>query len=213
MELFKRIAYVYLALHALIDLALGVIVYHQIGLLVVSIAIMAVPFSLSIILYFGLRNEKFRGRYGRRVILWREPVGYWFCFAIVVLIHLGITGAMVSAAYETEMTTGPEIPITFIGTVKSIEPLGERELRVIPVDKDSRFAVTVHIESVTPKQVVFEGSTDQVFAVEYPGALFLAQEEDVIGKKYRFKAAWYQQRNGIKFSNLTASRVEDEDTQ
>jgi hypothetical protein len=100
------------------------------------------------------------------------------------------------------MTTSHKVSITFSGTVKSIEPLGKRELRVIPVDFDSKFAVTVHIESVTPGEVPLEGGTDQVFAVHSPARLFGAVKEDIVGKKYRFKVTW----NGVRhrFSELTA---------
>jgi len=107
--------------------------------------------------------------------------------------------------------TSHKVSITFIGTVKSIEPLRERELRVIPVDFDSRFAVTVHIESVTPKEVPLEGGTDQVFAVHSPAKLFRALEKDFIGRKYRFKVAW--DGVGHRFSGLTAAPIVDEDMQ
>jgi len=112
-------------------------------------------------------------------------------------------------AVNTNQSTGiksRKVSITFIGTVKSIEPLGKRQLRVTPVDLDARFAVTVHIESVTRGEVPLEGDTDQVFAVHSPAKIFgAAKEEDIIGKKYRFKVAW----NGVRhrFSDLSAGPV------
>lgn len=110
--------------------------------------------------------------------------------------------------------SSPDLPshkvsITFIGTVKSIEPLGQRELRVIPVDFDSRFAVTVHIESVTPGKAPLEGGADRVFAVHSPAQLFGAVEEDIVGKKYRFRVAWNGARH--RFSGLTTAPIVDEE--
>lgn len=91
-ELFKRYAFIFLALRVLIDLTLAVIIYHQVGNLAPSVGLMLIGCVFYIFLYFGIRNEEFPGRYGRRVSLWREPVAYWFCFAVLVLFHLLITG-------------------------------------------------------------------------------------------------------------------------
>lgn len=91
-ERFKYYAYLFLALRALIDLTLAVVIYRQVGALVVSVGFMALCGVFHLFLFFGIRNEEFRGRYGRRVILWREPVGYWFCVAFLVVFHLVITG-------------------------------------------------------------------------------------------------------------------------
>ena len=98
-----------------------------------------------------------------------------------------------------------------MATVKAIEPLGNRELQVIPVDLDSRFAVTVHIEAVTPRDVPLKVGTDQIFAVHSPARLFGAVNEDIIGRKYRFKVAWNGTRNNARFSELTAARIVEED--
>lgn len=102
-----------------------------------------------------------------------------------------------------------KVSIVFIGTVKSIEPLGKRDLRVIPVDVDPRFAITVHVESVTPKETPLKVDTDQVFAVHSPARLFSAVEEEIIGRKYRFKVAWNEGRNESTFSDLTAFPIAD----
>lgn len=111
----------------------------------------------------------------------------------------------VTGAFNRTTTTSRKIPVTFIGTVTSIELLGKRDVRVIPVDFDSRFTITVHIESVTPGDVPLEAGTDQVFAVHSPARLFQGVEKDVIGKKYRFKIVWNDMPNRSKFSDLTAS--------
>ena len=109
------------------------------------------------------------------------------------------------------MITGHKTLLTFIGTVKSVEPLGKRELSVIPVDFDSRFAVTVQIESVTPKEGPLKGGTEQVFAIHSPARLFRADVEDMILKKYRFKVGWEKLGDRTRFSGLTASVLEDKD--
>ena len=211
MNIFKLIVYAYLALQVLVDLILGVTIYHQIGSLWLSIVIMALPFSLSIYLLCGLVTEKLPGRYGIRVSLY-EPAGF-IGVAFLIIIHVIITGMFMAGAVE-KLGRGPSIPITFVGTVKSVEPLGERELRGIPVDpvdfdsRVARFAVTVHIEAVTPGQVAFERGTDQAFTVHEPIAVF---GPDAIGKKYRFEAGWNEEHNGSMIINLKASQILYED--
>ena len=120
--------------------------------------------------------------------------------------------SMGAGTFNPTTATSRKIPITFIGRVTSIEQLGKREIQVIPVEFDSRFAITVHIESVTPREVPLEGGTDQVFAVHSPVKLFRAVEEDIVGKRYRFKVTWNEVRNRSRFSGLSASPIEDEDT-
>jgi len=115
-----------------------------------------------------------------------------------------------SLTKTSDASMSHEVSITFIATVKSIELLGERELKVIPVGFDSRFAVTVHIESVTPKEVPLEADTDEIFAIHSPAQLFQAAKEDSVGKKYRFKVVWNDVPGNSKFSNLSAVRIVDE---
>ena len=116
-----------------------------------------------------------------------------------------------SSSTETpDASTHHKVSITFIATVKSIEMLGERELKVIPVGFDSRFAVTVHIESVTPKEVPLKADTDEIFTIHSPAQLFQAVKEDTIGKKYRFKVVWNGMPGNSKFYNLSAVRIVDE---
>ena len=117
-----------------------------------------------------------------------------------------------SLTKTSDASTSHKVSITFIATVKSIEQLGERELKVIPVDFDSRFAVTVHIESVTPKEIPLKADTDQNFAIHSPAQLFQAAKEDAIGKKYRFKVVWNGMRSNSKFYNLSAVAIVDDGT-
>jgi hypothetical protein len=114
------------------------------------------------------------------------------------------------ATDSSDQSTTHTVTISFTGTIKSVEMLGDRELKVIPVDFDSRFAVTVHIESVTPKEVPLKADTDQNFAIHSPAQLFQAAQEDAIGKKYRFKVVWNGMRSKSKFYNLSAVPVVDE---
>jgi len=113
--------------------------------------------------------------------------------------------------FKRTAVTEPKVSITFTGTVKSIELLGERERKIIPVDVDSRFAVVVYIESVALEGTPLKEGADEVFAIHSPARLFRAGENDVIGKKYRFKLTWEKVSNGSKFSQLTANPIEDDE--
>ena len=115
-----------------------------------------------------------------------------------------------SLTKTSDASTSRKVSITFIATVKSIELLGERELKVIPVDFGSRFAVTIHIESVTPKEVPLKADTDENFAIHSPAQLFQVSKEDSVGKKYRFKVVWNGMPDNSKFYNLSAVRIVDE---
>ena len=90
-ELFKRYAFVFLAVRALIDLTLAGIMFYQEGTFVISFGFLLLCCVFYYFLFVGLRREEFHGRYGRRVILWREPFAYWFVVAFLVLFHLFIT--------------------------------------------------------------------------------------------------------------------------
>ena len=94
-ELLKRCAFIFLALRVLLDLTVAVIISRQAGSLVPGVGFILICSVFYLFLYFGLRNEEFRGRYGRRVILWREPVGYWFVIGFLAVFHLSITVLMV----------------------------------------------------------------------------------------------------------------------
>jgi hypothetical protein len=114
--------------------------------------------------------------------------------------------------FKPTMVTNRKVSITFTGTVKSIELLGERKLKVIPVNFDSRFAVTVHIESVTPLETPLKEGAEAIFAIHSPARLFLAGEKDVVGKKYRFRLTWEKVNDRSRFSQLTASPIKDNET-
>ncbi|HEX8149053.1 MAG TPA: hypothetical protein VF591_17855 [Pyrinomonadaceae bacterium] len=90
-ELFKRYAFVFLAVRVLADLTLAGVIYYQEGTPVVSFGFLLLCGVFYYFLYSGLRGGEFRGRYGNRVTLWREPVGYWFVVAFLALFHLFVT--------------------------------------------------------------------------------------------------------------------------
>ena len=93
-ELLRRYAFAFLAARALIDLTLGVIIYRQAGSLVPGVGFVLLCSVFYVFLYRGIKNEEFHGRYGRRVILWREPAGYWFVVGFLIVSHLAVTGLM-----------------------------------------------------------------------------------------------------------------------
>ena len=90
-ELLKRYAFVFLAVRALIDLTLGVVIYRQAGSLAPGVGFLLICSAFYALLYFGIRDEEFPGRYGRRVILWREPVGYWLVVGLLIVSRLAVT--------------------------------------------------------------------------------------------------------------------------
>ena len=153
------------------------------------------------------QTEGARGRISMRAVL----------LMLICALCGGINSALIEAnpptkleAFKATMVTDPKVSITFTGTVKSIELLGDRELKIIPVDIDPRFAVVVHIESVAPQAAPLKEGADEVFAIHSPARLFRAREKDVIGKKYRFKLTWEKVSNGPKFSQFTANQIEDD---
>ncbi|MEO8041630.1 MAG: hypothetical protein ABI646_03370 [Acidobacteriota bacterium] len=102
MELFKRIVFVFLALHALVDLTFAVIAYRQVGNLAPSILPIGICVVFSFYLFPALRDEEFSkrwfpGKWFRGPI--NGPVAFWFTFAVLVLIHLILTGIWARVAY------------------------------------------------------------------------------------------------------------------
>jgi hypothetical protein len=98
-EPLKRYAFALLALRALIDLTLAVMIYRQSSSLVPGVGLMLICSVFYLFLYFGIRNEEFPGRHGRRVILWREPAGYWLVLLFLVVSHLSITLLMFKSVH------------------------------------------------------------------------------------------------------------------
>src|SRR2546423_9698811 len=122
---------------------------------------------------------------------------------------LGADAPTKVGTFKPTTVTDHKVSIAFTGTVKAIEQLGERELSVIPVDVDPRFAVTVHIESATPDEKPFKKGEEVVFAIHSPAILFLGKGEDAVGKKYRFKLVREKTSKSLRYSQLTAGPIED----
>lgn len=102
MELFKRLAFTLLALHALVDLTLAVLMYRQVGILAPSLAVVVLCLVFSCYLFPALRDEEFSrrwfpGKWFRGPI--NEPAAFWITFAALVLIHLILTGLWVRLVY------------------------------------------------------------------------------------------------------------------
>jgi hypothetical protein len=96
-------------------------------------------------------------------------------FAILALCLLvGSSGQAQSTKDEIHMRA----------TVRDVAPLAEFSGRVIAVDGDPRFALTVRIESVDPADGNFAVGTDVVFAIHSPAMLFATGP--TIGKTYDF---------------------------
>jgi hypothetical protein len=95
MHHFKFYAYGYLALHVLIDFILAVRLYYRVGTLVLSVILMSACCVFALFLFFGIKNEQFRGRHGSVGYRWRDPVAYWVGFALFVIAHLIFTVLMV----------------------------------------------------------------------------------------------------------------------
>lgn len=111
--------------------------------------------------------------------------------------------------FKPTSVTDHRVSIAFTGTVKAIESLGGRKMSVIPVDADPRFAVIVYIESATSGEPPLKEGEEVVLAIHSPARLFRAKEVDVIGNKYRFKLIREEVSKGLRYSQLTADLVED----
>lgn len=96
-QVFKRLAFACLALHALVDLALAVIMYRQIGNAGLSFFIVCICCVFSLTLFPALREEEFSRRWFPGV-WYRGPLAgsfaFWFTFAVLVLFHVALTGLM-----------------------------------------------------------------------------------------------------------------------
>ena len=109
---------------------------------------------------------------------------------------------------QTVMITD-KASITFTGIVKSIEVLGKRKLKAIPIDVDARFILIIQIESVQSSEAPFQKGVEQAFAVHSPAKIFDgAQEKEIIGKQYQFNIEWEKDKEP-QFSQLTVTTVEE----
>jgi hypothetical protein len=98
-EFWKKILYAFLVLRGLIDLFLVFLSYLWTGSFETGALVLILCCVPYIFLFFGIRNEQFPGRYGHKVIFWREPAAYWFVFAFLVLLHLVFSFMIVQLSY------------------------------------------------------------------------------------------------------------------
>ncbi len=110
-KIFKWYAFLFLALRVLFDLMVSVIIYFQTEALIAGIGAMLGCSVFSFLLYLGIRNEEFRGRYGHRVYLSREPFAYWFVVAFIVLFHLIVTALMINTVHWQMNGTDKKVEI------------------------------------------------------------------------------------------------------
>jgi hypothetical protein len=96
-----------------------------------------------------------------------------------VLLTLGLVAA--SSASQARSTVDE---IHMRATVQDVVLLTHFSGRVIPVDFDPRFALTVRIESVDPAATNFTVGAVVTFAIHSPSLLF--EEEAKKGKTYDF---------------------------
>src|SRR5688500_11842436 len=102
MEVFKRSVFVFLVLHALIDLTLAVMTYPQVGVLAPSVGVVVLCCIFSFYLFPALRDEEFSkrwfpGRFYRGPI--NTPGAFWFTFAALILIRLTLTAVWWRVVY------------------------------------------------------------------------------------------------------------------
>lgn len=92
--MFQLFGYIYIALHGLLDIILAFNMYRRLESLAPSIGFMFACSVLSIFLFFGIKNERMRGRYGTIVYVKSEPFAYWTGFTLLVVSHWIFTVTM-----------------------------------------------------------------------------------------------------------------------
>ena len=84
--------------------------------------------------------------------------------------------------------------------VKAVVPLQDFSGRVIPVDIDPHFALTVTVVSATPAIAQFTPRTVVTFAIHSPSIVFAGDASN--GKTYNFSLCLETEEGKVKFSNL-----------
>lgn len=91
-------------------------------------------------------------------------------------------------------------------TVQDVVLLSDFSGKIIPVDFDPRFALTVRIESVVPAVTGFTPSAVKAFAIHSPSLLF--GEEATKGKTYDFSLQREIKRGKTRFFGLRVTKVQ-----
>ena len=85
-------------------------------------------------------------------------------------------------------------------TVQAVVPLNDFSGKVLPVDIDPRFALTVRIVSVSPSVTDFNPSAVVTFAIHSPAIVFAG--DFTKGKTYDFSLCRETDDSKIKYSSL-----------
>jgi hypothetical protein len=88
-------------------------------------------------------------------------------------------------------------------TVKAVSPLASFSGTIIPVDFDSRFALTVRIESAAPANDNFTKGAVVTFAIHSPTLLFYGQRAN--SKTYAFSLHRTIENGKTTFGGLAVS--------
>lgn len=94
-EKIDHAAYAFVGVRVLIDAAVGAAIWKETGLIALGIGCWLVMCVIPAILFFGIKNQYFRGRYGIKLERDVNPLAWWIAFAITVLIHTAITGLFI----------------------------------------------------------------------------------------------------------------------
>jgi hypothetical protein len=119
----------------------------------------------------------------------------------VVLLTLGLVAA--SSAGQARSTIDE---IHMRATVQDVVLLTDFSGKVIPVDFDPRFALTVRIESVGPAATNFTVGAIVVFAIHSPSLLF--GEEVKKGKTYNFSVQRQIKHGKTRYFDLKVEKVQ-----
>ena len=98
------------------------------------------------------------------------------------------------------------VVVTFVGTVQWINMLRARQPVGLCVSFDPRFALSVHVDSITEGPAPFESQTDVVLSIHSPARLFAESQENVIGKTYLFRLRGKRTGTRTRFYSISAQR-------
>jgi hypothetical protein len=98
--------------------------------------------------------------------------------------------AWVSAMASAEPNCGSMMRtvVRFHATVRSVEPLGGRELEVTPIDPEMLFAVSVDVDRVERASPALKAGEQRNFGVHSPSRTF--GSEEIVGTGLDLEAEW-----------------------
>lgn len=121
-----------------------------------------------------------------------------------IAVFLLILGLVAANSESQVRSTIDEIHMR--ATVRDIVLLTDFSGKVIPVDFDSRFVLTVHIESVNPAATNFTVGAVVAFAIHSPSLLF--GEEAKKGKTYDFSVQREIKHGKTRYFGLKVEKVQ-----